>query len=246
MADRVLAVSSSEWGIGRLLYRTVGKTRFRLRTRIAATQIGSTLLLKFPAREGYRNPPVRPYTDLVIDGFQSSANDFASRKIRAANRSLDIRGHFHSPGQVKRAVGMGIPTILLFRNPVDVALSGSTRWPWLDPNTVLVGWMKYYSELLDGTLEKCYLAKFEDIVYSLDSLVHAVNMRFGLCLTTSSGEDVAGLDRLEANSRSLRISQMQSLKKRADLWDAGQVRACESIFRTLEEAADRASRTDGY
>jgi hypothetical protein len=214
--------------------------RFQLRAQIAAHRSTSTLLLHFPAADKHRNAPVDRATDLLVDGFQSSGNDFVTRTIKAANPGLIIRGHFHSSGQVKKAASLNIPTILLFRDPIEVAISGSIRWPWLTPETILRGWSQYYSaviEHLDSPASRIYLASFSTITTSLEETIHEIDRQLDIRLgplTVPPGSSTEDL--IEEGHRDMRAQQKESFRSNISEWDGQLVKTCTALFSGLTES----------
>lgn len=63
-------------------------------------------------------------TALVIEGFPRSGNSFVEAYIRVTQKDrLLLAHHTHAPAHVLTARAMGIPTIVLFRNPLDCCAS---------------------------------------------------------------------------------------------------------------------------
>lgn len=62
--------------------------------------------------------------DFVLEGYPRSANSYATQAFRMAQpQSLNIANHFHSPMQIHLAYRYGIPAAVVYRHPLDAALS---------------------------------------------------------------------------------------------------------------------------
>jgi hypothetical protein len=60
-----------------------------------------------------------------LEGFPRSGNGFANtcvRQLQGVDNS-NLAGHLHSIANVRRAVGLGLPTFVLVRDPLDCCLS---------------------------------------------------------------------------------------------------------------------------
>jgi hypothetical protein len=80
------------------------------------------------ARALRRGEVVDARTDIVIEGFPASANTFAVAAFRLAQepRYMRIAHHTHVPAQVIEATRLGVPAILLIREPMQAVLSVMT------------------------------------------------------------------------------------------------------------------------
>src|SRR4051794_35640317 len=59
-------------------------------------------------------------TDIVIEGFPRSGNTFAVVAFRLAqSRAMQVAHHLHIPAQLLWADRVGMPSMVLVRNPVD-------------------------------------------------------------------------------------------------------------------------------
>lgn len=118
-------------------------------------------------------------TDVVIEGFVRSGNTFAVEAFRHAQpRSVRIASHVHLPSQVRRAVRLGLPTIVVVRRPADAAVSQVIWSPHVQLRSALRFWVHYYSEVL-RLAGGVVLAPFDRVTGDFGSVVDAVNRRFG-------------------------------------------------------------------
>ena len=113
--------------------RGVGETlcRAKYSGRVWLSSVPS-LYLPF-ARIKYRSVPNRLVgrdTELVIEGFQRSGNTFAVFAFEMAqDRPIRSAHHLHASAQVSRAVKLGVPVLLLVRDPRDTIVSHVIREP---------------------------------------------------------------------------------------------------------------------
>lgn len=125
--------------------------------------------------------------DLVLDGFPGSGNTFARWAFAVAQpKPIVIGGKIHSPAMLRRAVDQGLPTVLMVRNPLEVASSTVARWPWMDLQTQLQRWVRFHRSLL-GRMDGLVVSPFEETVKGdFSRLVEQVNARYGTAFATAS------------------------------------------------------------
>src|SRR5436309_8002883 len=69
-------------------------------------------------------------TQLVIEGFQRSGNTFAVVAFEVAQpQPVKLAHHLHAAAQIVAAVRMGVPTLVLIRDPDESVLSHMVREP---------------------------------------------------------------------------------------------------------------------
>jgi len=151
----------------RRVYEALGDHPLALPALLAATP------------ESVRSRWITPDTDLVVEGFPRSGNTYAALGIAAAqHRPLRIVSHAHVPAQVKRAVALGVPTVVAVRDPAAATCSMAVADPHHRVRDLLRYWIHYHEQVLE--LEGgIVVASFEDITERLGSVVDAVNRRFG-------------------------------------------------------------------
>jgi len=89
------------------------------------------------AARGHRARAVDRATELVIEGFARSGNTFAVAAFSLAQpRPVRLAHHLHAPAQVLLAARMGIPCIVLVRDPVDAVASRLIRRRFTRPFSV--------------------------------------------------------------------------------------------------------------
>jgi hypothetical protein len=118
-------------------------------------------------------------TDLVIDGFPRSASTFAVVAFQLAQpRLVRVGHHVHAPGQIIRAVGLGVPVLLTVRPPEDTVLSLVIREPYVTIRQGLGAYARFYERLL-GYRDGMVVADFPEVTRRLERSIRRVNARFG-------------------------------------------------------------------
>ncbi len=117
-------------------------------------------------------------TDLVIAGVARCANSYVYWTVQMANSDrLAIAHHLHVPAVVIRAVELRIPTLVLTRDPIDVAVSMLARNPELPPTAVLRDYVSFYASI--WSLRDHYVvADFAAATSDLDGVVGRLNSRY--------------------------------------------------------------------
>ena len=109
-----------------------------------------------------------------------SANTFALVAFQLAqSRELEIAHHLHAAAQIKRAVALGVPAIVLVREPSEAVLSLMVR----DPSTFdEVG----YSQLRSLLFQRCPFTRQgsgrplrEGLTSDFGSIIRKVNIQYG-------------------------------------------------------------------
>lgn len=128
---------------------------------------------------------VRPgRTDIVIDGYPRSGNGYAVVSFMEANPDVArsrIVHHTHSRHTVNRAVRLGIPALVVIRDPVDAVSSRVISFGVRSSSMIDVA-AAMYIDFYDGItdlLDSILLVPFEDLI-SVDfrELTASLNRRF--------------------------------------------------------------------
>lgn len=131
------------------------------------------------ARASKRITLARPGTAIVIEGFLRSGNTFSVAAFGIANgQDVHVGRHLHGAPHVLRAVRLGLPTIVLIRQPADAVLSYLVRRPTLTPDDALLEYLDFYRtawRARDGFV----VGLFDQVVSDFGSVVKAVNQWFG-------------------------------------------------------------------
>ena len=130
-------------------------------------------------RASKRSTLARPDTAIVIEGFLRSGNTFSVAAFTVANGSHQHVGrHLHGAPHVLRAVRLGLPTVVLIRQPVDAVSSYLVRRPTLTPDDALVEYLDFYQtawRVRDGFV----VGLFDRVVADFGAVITDVNQRFG-------------------------------------------------------------------
>lgn len=133
----------------------------------------------YSARPKYRGLLVGPETGLVIEGFPRSGNTFAVFAFRyAQQQDVSVAHHLHAPAQVLRATRLGIPTLVLLREPMDAVLSLMMRDPRFTARKALRYYTSFY-EAVAGYSDGFVLGLFEEVTGDYGGIIGRINARFG-------------------------------------------------------------------
>jgi hypothetical protein len=118
-------------------------------------------------------------TDILIEGFPRSANTFSVAAFIIANgRAGHVARHLHGAPHILRAVRLGVPTVVLARDPRDAVPSYLVRRPTLTPNDALQEYVDFYRtswRVRSGFV----IGLFEQVVTDFGVVIEHVNRRFG-------------------------------------------------------------------
>jgi len=118
-------------------------------------------------------------TEIVIEGYPRSGNTFAVVAFRQAQgREILIAHHLHAAAQIKRAASLGVPAVVLIREPSEAVLSLVVRDPHASMRWALRSYIRFYSAVVPY-LEKTVVAPFTMVTSDLTSVIRTVNTRYG-------------------------------------------------------------------
>lgn len=121
---------------------------------------------------------VLPSTELVIDGFQGSANGFAVAAFKQhQTKYVQLAHHMHSPAEIIQAIEQKTPVLLLIREPEGAVISLTSRWPYISAYQGLQSYLKFYQKLRDYDYGYV-VSTFEQTTQKLDRVVEKVNAKF--------------------------------------------------------------------
>jgi hypothetical protein len=152
-------------------------------------------------------------TELVIDGFQGSANSFATIAFQhSQNRTVKLAHHLHAPSQILQAIDQNIPVLLTIREPTGTILSLTSRWSYVSVTQGLRSYIEFYRKI-EPYASNCVISTFEQTTQQLDQVLRSVNDKFGtnfapIDLTIATRECKPKIsDSPEIKSRRQRIKQ---------------------------------------
>ena len=117
-------------------------------------------------------------TQLVIEGFPRSANTFAVRAFRQAQKGkVSIAHNLHVPGQVIRASRWGIPALVIIRDPRDAVLSFVVR-DGIPVDQALKHYVSFYETVAEYR-DDFVLGTFKEVTGDYGTVIRRINDRFG-------------------------------------------------------------------
>lgn len=138
---------------------------------------------------------VTKHSDITIEGYPRSGNSFAHSAFRNAqkDRKYTIATHVHSYAQIVRSVELGVPTMVLLREPKDACLSlvalskeiAEREFSDLDKKkskTALMKNLKDYTKFyqrVDRVRHGVIIAEFGLVTKDFAKIIKRVNARFG-------------------------------------------------------------------
>jgi hypothetical protein len=123
--------------------------------------------------------PVFRDTDAVIEGFPRSANTFAATAFEMAQtRPVRVARHLHVPSQIIAGARLGIPTIVLIRDPEEAVLSLSLWTPHVTLQDGLKDYTRFYRRILPYR-DRFVVATFEEVSTDFGEVIRRLNERFG-------------------------------------------------------------------
>jgi hypothetical protein len=159
------------------LARAADRARHHLRRPLARTPYLWDVAMR--VRPEKSATLARRDTALVIEGFLRSGNTFSVAAFAIANGpSLHVGRHLHGAPHVLRAVRMGLPTVVLVRQPRDAVLSYLVRRNTLTPHDAVLEYLDFYRtawRARDGFV----VGLFDQVTNDFGSIIDLVNERFG-------------------------------------------------------------------
>ncbi len=131
-------------------------------------------------------------TDIVIEGFPRSGNSFANRAFQLSQPApVSVATHVHSPAQIRRAVGLGIPTLVVLRDPLECVPSlfalrvGTGRYSDTDFDNLdhLLKRYIFFHQQIAETTDDIVLAPFSRVTTDYGLVIDEVNARFSRSFT---------------------------------------------------------------
>jgi hypothetical protein len=140
-------------------------------------------------------------TELVIDGFQGSANSFAVAAFnQCQTQAVNLAHHLHSPAQIIKAIRYDIPVLLTVREPEATVLSLTSRWPHLNITQSIRGYIGFYSKL--KPYHSGYIiSTFEQTTQYLDQMIQEINNQFNTNFDLVNIEQVNAEHNPQINSK---------------------------------------------
>ena len=129
-------------------------------------------------------------SDLVIEGYPRSANSFLLSAVHLIHgRRLRVATHLHVSSQVEAAVRLGVPTIVMLREPLDAARSLKALGCQCNPERLdsflkrplwffLEEYCRFYGRCREFR-EGFVIAPFDEVIERITPVFERVNAEFG-------------------------------------------------------------------
>ncbi len=154
------------------------KIRYELRNIVAQYPALHIPLVRWKNRRRDDSGVVDENTEIVIDGFQRSANSFAwAAFVLSQKRPVRIAHHVHAPGQIILGVKMNIPVVVLIRDPDEVALSAKIYYPMYSLAQILRAYVRFYRRI-EAYKHGFVIADFQSVVSNFGGIIRDINKRF--------------------------------------------------------------------
>jgi hypothetical protein len=117
-------------------------------------------------------------TQVVIDGFQRSANTFAVTAFQVAQPGpVNVAHHLHAAAQIIAAVRADIPTIVLVREPEETILSHMIRLPYCTARQAIKNYTRF-CEGVEPYRRGFVVGEFRAVTSDFGSVIRDLNARF--------------------------------------------------------------------
>ena len=159
------------------LPRTVDRARHHARRPLARTPYLWDVAMR--ARPAKAATLARRDTAIVIEGFLRSGNTFSVAAFQIANGpELHVGRHLHGAPHVLRAVRLGLPTLVLIRQPRDAVLSYLVRRATPTPHDAVLEYLDFYRTAWP-VRDRFVVGLFDRVTSDFGAVLEQVNARFG-------------------------------------------------------------------
>lgn len=156
---------------------------------------------------------IRTDTELVIDGFQGSANSFATEAFQySQTKPVILAHHLHSPSQIIQAVNLDIPVLLTIREPMAAVISLTSRWSYVSVTQGLKSYIAFYSELKPYR-SQLVVSDFIQTTKHLDTIIDGVNQKFNCDFTLINVEEINNKYKLKSTHKTSDNSSRNETKQ---------------------------------
>ena len=139
----------------------------------------------------WRDRAVSEDSDIVIEGFPRSGNTYAAVAFAMSQtKPVRIAHHLHSPQQVLKAQALGIPCVVLIRDPVDTVASLVTMQPSLSYTGALREYRGFYERIPDSA----FIVRFGELTENFAVSIDRINRRYDTEFDVPATDD-ASFDR---------------------------------------------------
>ncbi len=164
------------------------RLRYELADRLRARPWPYLALVRGRRDADGRPKAVTPDTQLVLEGYPRSGNTFARIAFEMAQPApVRLAHHLHAPAQVLAAARLGVPCVVLLREPDEAVLSQVVREPRLTLAQTLRSYARFH-EAIAPVRDRFVLARFETVTSDFAAVIGAVNRRFGTGFAATPSE----------------------------------------------------------
>lgn len=120
---------------------------------------------------------VQKSTDLCIEGFPRSGNTYLENLIKKMAPSLNLVSHKHSSGHVKEALHLGVPIVIIVRDPADAVTSQfiwTSRGEGSDAPKIIKHYIQFYS-YVELVKKQVILVDFSSLTENVSISLEKIN-----------------------------------------------------------------------
>ncbi len=192
-------------------------------------------------------------TDLLIEGFPRSGNTWTEALLREASGDrLDLAHHAHAAAHVKRALALGVPSMILFRDPDDAVTSLlALNENQLDARGAFLEYERFYKTVLP--LRGRPMVRFyslEDVTTRPTDVVKDVAEHFDMDLSPDELDSAPGQARVFArmDEKALRLKRRRTehSKSRPITFDMVETEQRGEARASLQEGKSAQARARAY
>ena len=126
---------------------------------------------------------------ILIEGFPRSANSFAVAAFDfAQDWHPDVAHHLHAAGHVLEAIRLGVPAIVLVRDPNDAVPELVIAHPRVSLRQGFRSYLAFYRRLMPHHYG-FVVAAFPEVTTDFGAVIRRVNTRFGSSFTEFVHDD---------------------------------------------------------
>ena len=106
-------------------------------------------------------------TDICLEGYPSSANSFVYNVVKKAFEGKNVSHHTHTISNVKKAIKLNVPTLVLIRSPKEAISSRCVRFE-IKTEEAIIQYYEFY-KFIEKVRDKIFLLCFEEAVNKTSS-----------------------------------------------------------------------------
>ena len=125
--------------------------------------------------------------DILIDGFQRSANSFAAEAVRLTQPNLRVLSHRHMPVYVIQALAYQKPVCVTIRDPID-AVASWVLFSKIPIPFALDDYIIYY-DIISAQKDKLVVAEFKAVTDTFPDILVRLNNKYRLGLKIPDWND---------------------------------------------------------